>query len=207
MKANIPPDRLAVASSLESRIILDNTGAEKLVGKGDMLWFPLGSGKPLRVQGCFISDEEVAAVVDSVKQNAAAEYDDEVMAQIEQHVTESEKRQVRRRRPSPAGEAGRRSRMSSSPPGVDVILDLGQASVSLLQRRLKLGYARAARLMDQMEEKGSWDPLRLQAPADSHHQGPVGPDAERRRPHAPGGGSPVEEEILTFDPVPPHYEE
>ena len=69
MKANIPSRiAFAVASSLESRIILDNTGAEKLVGKGDMLWFPLGSGKPLRVQGCFISDEEVAAVVDSVKQ-------------------------------------------------------------------------------------------------------------------------------------------
>ena len=71
MKANIPSRiAFAVASSLESRIILDNTGAEKLVGKGDMLWFPLGSGKPLRVQGCFISDEEVAAVVDSVKQNS-----------------------------------------------------------------------------------------------------------------------------------------
>lgn len=117
MKANIPSRiAFAVASSLESRIILDNTGAEKLVGKGDMLWFPLGSGKPLRVQGCFISDEEVAAVVDSVKQNAAAEYDDEVMAQIEQHVTESEKKGKSAGGAFPAGEAGRRSRMSSSPP-------------------------------------------------------------------------------------------
>ncbi len=93
MKANIPSRiAFAVASSLESRIILDNTGAEKLVGKGDMLWFPLGSGKPLRVQGCFISDEEVAAVVGSVKENATSEYDDEVMAQIEQHVAETEKK-------------------------------------------------------------------------------------------------------------------
>lgn len=160
MKANIPSRiAFAVASSLESRIILDNTGAEKLVGKGDMLWFPLGSGKPLRVQGCFISDEEVAAVVDSVKQNAAAEYDDEVMAQIEQHVTESEKKGKSAGGAFPAGEAGEEEQDELFPAGVDVILDLGQASVSLLQRRLKLGYARAARLMDQMEEKGIVGPF------------------------------------------------
>ncbi len=135
-------------------------------------------------------------MVDSVKQNAAAEYDDdEVMAQIEQHVTESEKKASPPAAPFP-GRGGEEEQDELFPAGVDVILDLGQASVSLLQRRLKLGYARAARLMDQMEEKGIVGPSEgLQAPADSHHQGPVGPDAERRRPHAPGGGSPVEEEI------------
>ena len=209
MKANIPSRiAFAVASSLESRIILDNTGAEKLVGKGDMLWFPLGSGKPLRVQGCFISDEEVAAVVDSVKQNAAAEYDDEVMAQIEQHVTESEKKGKSAGGAFPAGEAGEEEQDELFPAGVDVILDLGQASVSLLQRRLKLGYARAARLMDQMEEKGIVGPSEGSKPRqilitkDQWVQMQSGGD-----PTPPEAAPPVEEEILTFDPVPPHYEE
>ena len=209
MKANIPSRiAFAVASSLESRIILDNTGAEKLVGKGDMLWFPLGSGKPLRVQGCFISDEEVAAVVDSVKQNAAAEYDDEVMAQIEQHVTESEKKGKSAGGAFPAGEAGEEEQDELFPAGVDVILDLGQASVSLLQRRLKLGYARAARLMDQMEEKGIVGPSEGSKPRqilitkDQWVQMQSGGD-----PTPLEAAPPVEEEILTFDPVPPHYEE
>ena len=209
MKANIPSRiAFAVASSLESRIILDNTGAEKLVGKGDMLWFPLGSGKPLRVQGCFISDEEVAAVVDSVKQNAAAEYDDEVMAQIEQHVTESEKKGKSAGGAFPAGEGGEEEQDELFPAGVDVILDLGQASVSLLQRRLKLGYARAARLMDQMEEKGIVGPSEGSKPRqilitkDQWVQMQSGGD-----PTPPEAAPPVEEEILTFDPVPPHYEE
>ena len=209
MKANIPSRiAFAVASSLESRIILDNTGAEKLVGKGDMLWFPLGSGKPLRVQGCFISDEEVAAVVDSVKQNAAAEYDDEVMAQIEQHVTESEKKGKSAGGAFPAGEAGEEEQDELFPAGVDVILDLGQASVSLLQRRLKLGYARAARLMDQMEEKGIVGPSEGSKPRqilitkDQWVQMQSGGD-----PTPPEAAPPVEEEILTFDPVPPHYED
>ena len=98
-------------------------------------------------------------MVDSVKQNAAAEYDDEVMAQIEQHVTESEKKGKSAGGAFPAGEAGEEEQDELFPAGVDVILDLGQASVSLLQRRLKLGYARAARLMDQMEEKGVVGPF------------------------------------------------
>ena len=86
MKANIPSRiAFAVSSSLESRIILDATGAEKLVGKGDMLWFPLGAGKPLRVQGCFVTDDEVAAVVDFVKRSGTADYDESVMEEIEQH--------------------------------------------------------------------------------------------------------------------------
>ena len=113
------------------------------------------------------------------------------MAQIEQHVTESEKKGKSAGGAFPAGEAGEEEQDELFPAGVDVILDLGQASVSLLQRRLKLGYARAARLMDQMEEKGIVGPSEGSKPRQiAHHQGPVGPDAERRRPHAPGGGSP-----------------
>ena len=98
-------------------------------------------------------------MVDSVKQNAAAEYDDEVMAQIEQHVTESEKKGKSAGGAFPAGEAGEEEQDELFPAGVDVILDLGQASVSLLQRRLKLGYARAARIVDEMEEKGIVGPF------------------------------------------------
>ncbi len=159
MKANIPSRiAFAVASAMESRIILDTQGAEKLVGRGDMLFAPLGSGKPTRVQGCFISDAEVAAVVDFVKKNSgAAQYDDQVMEEIEQHAAEKEK--------------GAKGVGGSAPEDVDndydelidaaaeVVVETGQASVSMLQRRLKLGYARAARLVDQLEEKGIVGPF------------------------------------------------
>ena len=93
IKANIPSRiAFAVASAMESRIILDTQGAEKLVGRGDMLFAPLGSGKPTRVQGCFISDGEVASVVDFVKKNSgAAQYDDQVMQEIEHHAAEKDK--------------------------------------------------------------------------------------------------------------------
>ena len=158
MKANIPSRiAFAVASSLESRIILDITGAEKLVGRGDMLYFPLGAGKPTRVQGCLITDPEVAAVVDFVKRSGTAQYDDAVMQEIEQHAAEKEK--------------GAKGVGGSAPDDVDsefdelidaaaeVVVETGQASVSMLQRRLKLGYARAARLVDQLEEKGIVGPF------------------------------------------------
>ena len=208
MKANIPSRvAFAVASSLESRIILDNTGAEKLVGKGDMLWYPLGSGKPLRVQGCFISDEEVAAVVDSVKQNATADYDSEVMEQIEQHVTESEKKGKSSGGAFPAGDGSGEEQDEHFEEGVEVILELGQASVSMLQRRLKLGYARAARLMDQIEEKGIVGPSEGAKPRqilitrDQWERMKNGEEAS-----AEAAPPPVEDEILSFDPIPQEYE-
>ena len=160
MKANIPSRiAFAVASSLESRIILDTTGAEKLVGRGDMLYFPLGSGKPTRVQGCLISDQEVAAVVDYVKQNSgSAQYDDQVMQEIEQHAAEKEKgsKGVGGSSPVDHGEEEYDELINAA---IEVVLETGQASVSMLQRRLKLGYARAARLVDQMEEKGIVGPF------------------------------------------------
>ena len=117
MKANIPSRiAFAVASSLESRIILDNTGAEKLVGKGDMLYAPLGQGKPTRVQGCFISDGEVASVVDFVKKNSgAAQYDDQVMQEID--TTPPKRRRAPRAWAAPIPwKAGTRSTTSSSTP-------------------------------------------------------------------------------------------
>ena len=157
MKANIPSRiAFAVASSLESRIILDTTGAEKLVGKGDMLYAPLGAGKPTRVQGCFITPEEIERVVDYVKQSGEAEYSQDVMDKIEQAVKEKEKGGKSAGAPEPAGESPDDELLSAA---VDVVLETGQASVSMLQRRLKLGYARAARLVDQMEERGYVGPF------------------------------------------------
>ena len=158
MKANIPSRiAFAVASSLESRIILDNSGAEKLIGKGDMLYAPLGIGKPIRVQGCFISPEEIERVVDYVKSTGEADYSDEVMRKIEESVQEKDKG-GKSTAPAPQDEdSGEADELF--PAAVDVVLELGQASVSMLQRRLKLGYSRAARLVDQMEEKGIVGPF------------------------------------------------
>ena len=160
MKANIPSRiAFAVASSLESRIILDTTGAEKLVGKGDMLYAPLGMGKPLRVQGCFISPEEIERVVDFIKQTGEAQYDDEVIQKIEESVQEKEKGGKSDRGSGGGAEAPADDCDELLPAAVDVVLETGQASVSMLQRRLKLGYSRAARLVDQMEERGIVGPF------------------------------------------------
>ena len=158
MKANIPSRiAFAVASSLESRIILDQTGAEKLVGKGDMLYAPLGGGKPQRVQGCFITPEEIEQVVEFVKKTGEAQYSDEVLAKIEESVQEKER--GAKGGGSPSAEPAEDEGDELLPAAVDVVLETGQASVSMLQRRLKLGYARAARLVDQMEERGIVGPF------------------------------------------------
>ena len=158
MKANIPSRiAFAVASSLESRIILDTTGAEKLVGKGDMLYAPLGEGKPTRVQGCFISPEEIEDVVSYVKETGEANYSQEVIAQIEQSVQEKENKGSKGT--SAAADTESSGEDELLPAAVDVVLETGQASVSMLQRRLKLGYSRAARLVDQMEERGIVGPF------------------------------------------------
>ena len=156
MKANIPSRiAFAVASAMESRIILDTAGAEKLVGKGDMLYAPLGQGKPKRVQGCFITDDEVQEVVTFVKQTNAADYSASVMEEIERKAAESGKGGAGTAASAPAAQPGDESEGDEMlPAAVDVILETGQASVSMLQRRLKLGYARAARIMDEMEERG-----------------------------------------------------
>ena len=157
MKANIPSRiAFAVASQIESRIILDQTGAEKLIGKGDMLYAPLGEGKPRRVQGCFISNEEIEAVIAHIKQNAVAEYSEEILEHIEK---QAEK----------AASGGKDSGSSSGDPAsdedemlfdaIDVVVRSGQASTSMLQRHLKLGYSRAARIIDQMEERGIIGPF------------------------------------------------
>ena len=156
MKANIP-SRIAfsVASAMESRIILDTQGAEKLVGKGDMLYAPIGSGKPKRVQGCFVADSEVEAVATYVKTNYSSNYDQQIMEEIEKKAIQKSSSETTEVEAS----SGELDGDEMLPAAVDVILETGQASVSMLQRRLKLGYARAARIVDEMEEKGIVGPF------------------------------------------------
>ena len=163
MKANIPSRiAFAVASAMESRIILDTQGAEKLVGKGDMLYAPIGNGKPLRVQGCFVSDAEVEAVASYVKENYNTSYDQQVLEEIEKKAAQTGNSKPAATDPEPNSEELDGDEML--PAAVDVILETGQASVSMLQRRLKLGYARAARIVDEMEEKGIVGPFQGSKP-------------------------------------------
>jgi S-DNA-T family DNA segregation ATPase FtsK/SpoIIIE len=163
MKANIPSRiAFAVASAMESRIILDTQGAEKLVGKGDMLYAPIGNGKPLRVQGCFVTDAEVEAVASYVKENYTADYNQQVLEDIEKKAQQTGKKAASASDPEPNAEEMDGDEML--PAAVDVILETGQASVSMLQRRLKLGYARAARIVDEMEEKGIVGPFQGSKP-------------------------------------------
>ena len=162
MKANIP-SRIAfsVASAMESRIILDTMGAEKLVGRGDMLFSPIGTGKPQRVQGCFVTDAEVEAVANYVKQHYVADYDQQVLEEIEKKAVQTGKKAATT---DPEPNADELDGDELLPQAVDVILETGQASVSMLQRRLKLGYARAARIVDEMEEKGIVGPFQGSKP-------------------------------------------
>ncbi len=149
IKANIPTRiAFAVSSHIDSGTILDCAGAEKLLGRGDMLFRPVGATKPNRIQGCFVSDEEVERVVEFVKSGGKANYDDNIMLEIERQA--AIEKQQRTGVPEEAAD--------SDDPVLDeaikVVVELGQASTSLLQRKLKLGYARAARIIDQMEERG-----------------------------------------------------
>ncbi len=163
MKANIPSRiAFAVASAMESRIILDTQGAEKLVGRGDMLYAPIGAGKPLRVQGCFVSDDEVEAVANYVKSHFDTTYDQSIMEEIEKKAAQTGNAKATVSDPEP--NAAELDGDEMLPAAVDVILETGQASVSMLQRRLKLGYARAARIVDEMEEKGIVGPFQGSKP-------------------------------------------
>ena len=147
IKANIPSRiAFAVSSQVDSRTILDGAGAEKLLGMGDMLFMPVGASKPIRVQGTYVTDEEITRTLDFIKAEQGAEYDENMIAAMEKA----------------AADNGKSSGSSGGDTDVDpmfdqcaeCVIDAGQASTSLLQRRCKLGYARAARIMDEMEEKG-----------------------------------------------------
>ena len=156
MKANIPSRiAFAVASQIESRIILDQNGAEKLIGRGDMLYNPLGAGKPMRVQGCFISSKEVESVIDFVKTTGTPEYSQEILDHIERQANADAAAASGGSPASDSDDADDPMLMDA----ISVVVDRGEASTSLLQRKLKLGYARAARLIDAMEERGIVGPF------------------------------------------------
>ena len=147
IKANIPSRiAFAVSSQVDSRTILDTIGAEKLLGKGDMLFFPSGAPKPSRVQGAFVSDEEVEKIVDFVKSNGTATYSEDILESIENsNKTDKELAQEQA------------SDDDTDPflmDAIQTVVETGQASTSFIQRRFKVGYARAGRIIDQMEERG-----------------------------------------------------
>ena len=146
IKANIP-SRIAfsVSSQVDSRTILDMAGAEKLLGKGDMLFYPAGAPKPTRIQGAFISDKEVEKIVDFVKNNGEATYNDEILQQIE-NANSTEKEIDAQEEDDDTDPL--------LPEAIEVVVETGQASTSFIQRRFKVGYARAGRIIDQMEERG-----------------------------------------------------
>ncbi len=150
IKANIPSRiAFAVSSQVDSRTILDGSGAEKLLGQGDMLFMPVGAPKPTRIQGTFVRDEEISRVLDFIKSSATVQYDEAMIEAMEKHTIQDGKK---------GGSGADADDEADTDPmynqAVEVVIDAGQASTSLLQRRCKLGYARAARIMDEMEQNG-----------------------------------------------------
>ena len=144
IKANIPSRiSFAVSSQVDSRTILDMVGAEKLLGKGDMLFYPVGTSKPIRVQGAFISDKEIEKIVDFLKSNGEATYNEDIIEKIEKANTTDKELEEDDDDTDPfLTEA------------IETVVNTGQASTSFIQRRFKVGYARAGRIMDQMEQRG-----------------------------------------------------
>ena len=147
IKANVPSRiAFAVKSQIDSRTILDGSGAEKLLGKGDMLFSPIGTTKPIRVQGCYVDDEEIENIVTFIKNNKVVEYDKNIIDEIEANAAAE-----------PGSKAADSSDGETDPmmeQAIQCVVEAGQASTSLLQRRLRLGYARAGRLIDEMEQIG-----------------------------------------------------
>ena len=147
IKANIPSRiAFAVSSQIDSRTILDQVGAEKLLGKGDMLFFPTGAPKPVRVQGAFVSDKEVEKIVDFLKSNGETTYRDDITEYIEK--TNCTDKEI---------DEGIMDDDETDPllnEAIQTVIETGQASTSFIQRRFKVGYARAGRIIDQMEERG-----------------------------------------------------
>ena len=147
IKANIPSRiAFAVSSQVDSRTILDQVGAEKLLGKGDMLFYPSGAPKPVRVQGAFVSDDEVEKIVSFVKSNGTATYNEDILETIE-NGNKADKEISQDQDPDDDTDPFLMD-------AIDVVVETGQASTSFIQRRFKVGYARAGRIIDQMEERG-----------------------------------------------------
>ncbi len=158
IKANIPSRiAFAVKSQIDSRTIIDTQGAEKLLGNGDMLFCPVGLSKPVRVQGCYVSDDEIERVIEFVTSQGEVKYDDAVMQEIELKAAQDGKKKS-----SSAGAVETSSGDYDDemiPKAIEVVVEAGMASTTLLQRKLKLGYARAARIVDELSEKGIIGPF------------------------------------------------
>ena len=147
IKANIPSRiALTVSTAVDSRTIIDTVGADKLLGNGDMLFAPVGSNKPIRVQGCYVSDDEISSIVQFVKKTKSMDYDEGVIEEIERNAASVDK--------DKAEDLGGGETDPMMDEAIKVVVEAGQASTSLLQRRLRLGYARAGRLIDEMEQLG-----------------------------------------------------
>jgi S-DNA-T family DNA segregation ATPase FtsK/SpoIIIE len=140
IKANIPSRiSFAVSSQVDSRTILDTAGAEKLLGKGDMLFYPVGEPKPIRLQGALVTEPEVERVVEFLKKHGSAEYNEDIIEEIDSNTDSTEPRD---------------DNDELLPQAIETVIEAGQASVSLIQRKYRVGYARAARIIDQMEARG-----------------------------------------------------
>lgn len=152
IKANIP-SRIAfsVSSQVDSRTILDSAGAEKLLGRGDMLFYPVGKSKPTRVQGCFVTDDEIERVVDFIKENISTNYDENVIDEIELKVQQSNNNKKGGSVKTNDGDGNFDPMVEKA---IQIAVEMGQISTSMLQRKLRLGYARAARVVDELEEMG-----------------------------------------------------
>jgi S-DNA-T family DNA segregation ATPase FtsK/SpoIIIE len=152
IKANIPSRiALTVSSQIDSRTIIDTAGAEKLLGNGDMLYFPSGIPKPIRIQGCFVTTKEVESVVDFIKNGIEAEYSQDIIDDIEKNIPQQKGEKTITDTAEPISDGSDEDYKTRA---AEALIEAGQASVSYLQRKLKLGYARAARIMDELEADG-----------------------------------------------------
>ncbi len=160
IKANIPSRiAFAVKSQIDSRTIIDTQGAEKLLGNGDMLYCPVGLSKPVRVQGSYVSDDEIERVIDFVTSQGEVKYDDSVMQEIEIKASQSGGKKKGAEVVVETGGGGSDYDDDMIPKAIEVVVEAGMASTTLLQRKLKLGYARAARIVDELSEKGIIGPF------------------------------------------------
>lgn len=163
IKANIPSRiALKVSSNIDSRTILDFSGAEKLIGRGDMLFLPVGAPKPMRVQGCYASDEEIEGVTNYIKKSSSAQYNAEIEEKIKRIAAE-EIAQGKKSDDRGGDDIEIDSKMEDA---IKCVIEAGQASTSLIQRRLKVGYARAGRMIDDMEQMGIVGPHQGSKPRD-----------------------------------------
>ena len=159
IKANIPSRiAFAVKSQIDSRTIIDTQGAEKLLGNGDMLYCPVGLSKPVRVQGCYVSDDEIERVIEFVTSQGDVKYDDAVMQEIELKAAQDGKKKASATVDTDSSGGGDYGD-EMIPKAIEVVVEAGMASTTLLQRKLKLGYARAARIVDELSEMGIIGPF------------------------------------------------